>query len=277
MNATDDIGIRVSVKDRDRATSDLKQVEAAQKGLTEQTKQHTGAAKENTAAVKQQAAAHRESEGTAASLMRTLGSVRGLLATMGVGTVFTMATAFTLANDEAKVTLARINGITQSLSESRAQYRGLYEDALRLRAPQQDTLQGYVRIAGAVKELGGTLDQARKINEAVIATAKISGVSSQEAGAAARQFAQALGSGVLQGDELRSLLENMPQLAQALARELGVGIGQLRQMGSEGKLTADVVFPALLRASEKISGEFLITFRLFDRRNCTTHRRRSNV
>ena len=69
-------------------------------------------------------------------------------------------------------------------------------------------------------------------------------------------MAQALASGTLQGDELRSILEGLPTLAQALARELGVSIGELRKLGSEGKLTADTVFPALLGAVEKLNGEF---------------------
>lgn len=60
---------------------------------------------------------------------------------------------------------------------------------------------------------------------------------------------------MLQGDELRSVLENMPQLAEALAKELGTSIGQMRKLGSEGKLTADLVFPALIRAAEKVGGE----------------------
>ncbi|MFM7414810.1 MAG: tape measure protein, partial [Alphaproteobacteria bacterium] len=69
------------------------------------------------------------------------------------------------------------------------------------------------------------------------------------------QLAQALASGVLQGDELRSILEAMPLLAEGLAQELGVSIGELRKLGSEGKLTADRVFPALLRATERIGAE----------------------
>jgi hypothetical protein len=60
---------------------------------------------------------------------------------------------------------------------------------------------------------------------------------------------------VLQGDELRSVLENMPLLAEALAKQLGVGIGELRKLGSEGKLTADRVFPALLRATEDLGAQ----------------------
>ena len=83
-----------------------------------------------------------------------------------------------------------------------------------------------------------------------------SGASQQEISSATQQLAQALASGTLQGDELRSILEGLPTLAQALARELGVSIGELRKLGSEGKLTADTVFPALLGAVEKLNGEF---------------------
>jgi hypothetical protein len=65
-----------------------------------------------------------------------------------------------------------------------------------------------------------------------------------------------LASGRLQGDELRSVLENMPTLAEALARELGASVGELRKMGEAGKLTADVVMPALIRAGQSLNAEF---------------------
>ncbi|MGL5362820.1 MAG: tape measure protein, partial [Bosea sp. (in: a-proteobacteria)] len=159
---------------------------------------------------------------------------------------FNAGAYFTKSTDDAKLLLARINGITESMPAARAEYRALYDDAQRLRTPLAETLQGYTRIAGAVKELGGTAKQARELNEVILATAKISGVSGQEAAAAARQFAQALGSGVLQGDELRSILENNQELARQLAKGLNVGIGELRKLGEEGKLTADVVANALL-------------------------------
>jgi tape measure domain-containing protein len=150
------------------------------------------------------------------------------------------------ANDQVRVTIARINNVTDSLTESRAVYAGLVGDAIKLRVGLDDTLSGYTRIALAVKELGGTAKQAREINEILIATAKASGASRQEAAAAARQFAQALGSGVLQGDELRSILENNQELARQLAKGLNVSVGSLRTLGEQGKLTADVVARALL-------------------------------
>ena len=72
---------------------------------------------------------------------------------------------------------------------------------------------------------------------------------------ASAQLAQALASGVLQGNKLRSVLVNMPVLAEALAKELGTSIGQMRQLGKDGQLTADRVFPALLRATERLGTE----------------------
>jgi tape measure domain-containing protein len=71
-----------------------------------------------------------------------------------------------------------------------------------------------------------------------------------------QQFGQALASGKLQGDELRSLLENMPTLVEKLAGQLGVSVATLRQMGTEGKLTSDVVLPAMLRIAGDVNEQF---------------------
>jgi tape measure domain-containing protein len=84
----------------------------------------------------------------------------------------------------------------------------------------------------------------------------IAGASTAETSATVMQLGQALASGRLQGDELRSVLENMPTLAEALARELGASVGELRKMGEAGKLTAGVVMPALIRAGQSLNAEF---------------------
>ena len=85
---------------------------------------------------------------------------------------------------------------------------------------------------------------------------QISGASAQEAAAGATQLAQAMASGVLQGDELKSILENAPVLARSIAAGLGVSVGQLRQMGSEGKLLSSDVFAAILSQTNKIDEAF---------------------
>jgi tape measure domain-containing protein len=157
-----------------------------------------------------------------------------------------LATQFFELADANTLLQARLKALTGSTQDGQRAFVGLAEDARRLRVPIEDAGSGLTRIAGAVLELGGTVGQARQLNEVLLSTAKISGVSGQEAAAAARQFAQALGSGVLQGDELRSILENNQELARELARGLGVAVGELKKLGSEGKLTADVVANALL-------------------------------
>lgn len=160
------------------------------------------------------------------------------------------------AGDTATATLARLSSATGGLAQAQAVYERLFALSQQTGIAVTESAGSFARFAVAAREIGGTNDQVVRLVAGIQKAGIVAGASAQETGAAVQQLGQALASGKLQGDELRSLLENMPQLAQALARELGVGIGQLRQMGTEGKLTADTVFPALLRATEKIGAEF---------------------
>ena len=87
-----------------------------------------------------------------------------------------------------------------------------------------------------------------------IEVAKLAGVSSMEASNAFRQLAQALGSGRLQGDEFRSLAEQVPTLLKPIADELGTTVGGLKELGSQGKITSDVVIRALKTIEEEGGG-----------------------
>jgi tape measure domain-containing protein len=159
---------------------------------------------------------------------------------------FDMAAYYIRASDGAKLLDARLKLVSATQGELASNTAAVFEQANRLRSPVEEVGRSFVRIAAGVKELGGSAEEAQKLNEILLTTAKISGSTGAEASAAAIQFAQALGSGVLQGDELRSILENNQELARQLARGLGVSIGELRKLGEEGKLTADVVARALL-------------------------------
>ena len=81
--------------------------------------------------------------------------------------------------------------------------------------------------------------------------AKLSGVSAGAASGAFLQLAQALGSGRLQGDEFRSIAEQLPKLNQVIAKEMDVPIGQLKKLASEGKVTSEVVIKALKRIEKE--------------------------
>jgi tape measure domain-containing protein len=200
-----------------------------------------------------------------AGLAGKLGPMGGVLSALGTGGAAAAAGIAVLgagllqaakAGDEATATLAKLSSSTGSLAQATQIYEGLFRLSQQTGIAVAESAGSFSRFAVAAKEIGGTNAQVLQLVAGIQKAGIVAGASAAETGAAVQQLGQALASGALQGDELRSLLENMPQLAQKLAQELGVGLGQLRQMGSEGKLTAETVFPALLRASEKMSAEF---------------------
>lgn len=173
------------------------------------------------------------------------------LAALGVG-----LGAIAKAGDAATATMARLNSATGGLGQAEAVYARLFQLSQQTGIAITESAGAFTRFSVAAKEIGGTNEQVLQLVSAVQKFGIVAGSSAQETASATQQLAQALASGTLQGDELRSILENMPQLAQALAREFGVGVGELRKMGEEGKLSADRVFPALLKAAEGINAEF---------------------
>lgn len=165
------------------------------------------------------------------------------------------ARALVQAGDALTQSLARLQNATGSVARAGEVYEALYRNALSTGVAVSDSVDAFQRFSIAARDIGATSDQVVRLVGGLQRVAIISGASTQEIGSATLQLAQALASGVLQGDELRSILEAMPLLAEGLAQELGVSIGELRKLGSEGKLTADRVFPALLRATERIGAE----------------------
>ncbi len=166
-----------------------------------------------------------------------------------------IAREFVAQSDAMTLVNARLRQASTTAAEFRDLQRDLFSSAQRLGGSYVELAASAARMTPAIQALGGGAREAAKLAEIVIATAKIQGSTAQEAAAAAQQFAQALGSGVLQGDELKSILENNQKLARLLAEGLGVGVGQLKQMGAEGKLTSDAVASAVLKSYQKIQAE----------------------
>ena len=164
--------------------------------------------------------------------------------------------AVVVAGDALTQSMGRLNTALGSVERAGEIYDRLYQDSLQTGVAVRESVDAFTRFSIAAREIGATSDQVATLVGGLQRIAIASGASQQEISSATQQLAQALASGTLQGDELRSILEGLPTLAQALARELGVSIGELRKLGSEGKLTADTVFPALLGAVEKLNGEF---------------------
>lgn len=158
-----------------------------------------------------------------------------------------------LVADGVAASLIRLQFILGgSSTQARTTFDEIAAISTRTGAPVNDLTDAFVRFRTALNSVGASNAQVNELVETLANFGRISGARPQEAANAIIQLGQGLASGRLQGDELKSILENLPALAVELARELGVTVGELRKMGEEGRLTAENVFPALLRAGERL-------------------------
>ena len=128
--------------------------------------------------------------------------------------------------------------------------------ALRSRTPLKNVAELYGRLSINAKQFGLSQGEVLGLVEVTSKAIKIAGSTSREAEQATLQFAQALGSNRLSGDELRSVREQAPELAQTLARGLGIGVGALKEYGEAGRLTTAVVAKALLSQQKIVDARF---------------------
>lgn len=149
--------------------------------------------------------------------------------------------AFIEVADNINLLQSRINLYTQSQAESNAVFAQLQTIANNAGTSLQDTANTFARFASAGKDMGVTNDQVLKLIGNLQTMAKVSGASSQEASAAIYQLSQSFASGRLQGDEFRSVSEQLPVVLDTLAKKLNVSRGELRQMATDGKLNSDVL------------------------------------
>jgi len=105
----------------------------------------------------------------------------------------------------------------------------------------------FAQIYARLRPIGLELEDIRTVYEGFNTAAKLSGTSASEASGAFLQLSQALGTGVLRGEELNSVFEQTPAIVQAIAKEMGVEVGQMRELAKQGKITIDYILPALER------------------------------
>ena len=151
---------------------------------------------------------------------------------------------------------ARLDRMNDGLQTTQELETMIYQSAQRSRGSFTDTM-------GLVSQLGTMAGDAFNSSKEIVQFAEqlnkqlaLSGASGQSAQAAILQLEQGLASGVLRGDELNSVMEQAPALAKSIADYMQVSVGQLREMGSKGQITADIVKNALFDAAQKTNAEF---------------------
>jgi len=193
---------------------------------------------------------------TKASLRRVTSSVFSLRsAFVGLGGALVVR-QFVKTADALSLVEGRLKLVTNSAEELATVQKELLKIANDTRMAYQGTADLYARVGRVTRDLDVSqkdlLQTTKTINQALI----VSGAAATEANAALIQLSQGLASGTLRGDELRSVLEQTPRLARAIADGLGVTIGQLRELGTEGELTAERVIGALLSQKDVIEREY---------------------
>ena len=159
-------------------------------------------------------------------------------------------------SDQFVQTTARLNMMNDGLQSTAELQEMIYQSAQRSRASYTDT-------ANAVAQLGNRAKNAFNSNEEVIAFSEqlnkmftIAGASQQEMSSATLQLTQALGSGVLRGEEFNAVFEAAPNVMQAVADYIGKPIGELKDLASEGEITADIVKKAMFAAADETNAKF---------------------
>ena len=204
----------------------------------------------------------------AARLDRELDSANANAARLGasfgnvIGRLVTLAGAYLGGReivayaDEFKNLQSQIKLATASQQEFRAADAQTFQIAQATRQGLEGTVSLYASLERSTDGLGYSQKRLLGVTKTINQAITISGTSAAAANAALVQLGQGFASGTLRGDELNSVLEQAPRLAKAIAEGMGVTVGKLRQLGQEGKITADTVFKALEAQGGKINDEF---------------------
>lgn len=186
----------------------------------------------------------------AGSLLRT---IRRIAAAAGA---VSLTKAFLSAADQQTQLNARLNLMNDGLQDTAQLQDMIYASAQRTRSE-------YTTTANVVAGLGQRAGDAFSSNAEIVQFAenlnkqfKIAGASQQEISSASLQLTQALGAGVLRGEELNAIFEAAPNIIQTIADYLGKPIGSIREMAADGQITAEVVKNAMLKATGEIDKEF---------------------
>ena len=167
-----------------------------------------------------------------------------------------MAVSAIKTTDQLTQLRARINLINDGTQSTAEIMDKVYQAANRSRGSYLDMADSVAKLNMLAKDAFNSNDEAIYFVEQLNKQFKIAGASVEETSSAMYQLTQAMAAGKLQGDEFHSIMENAPMLAQAIASEMGLTVGQLKEMSSQGLITADIIKNALFNSAEETNAKF---------------------
>ncbi len=192
------------------------------------------------------------------TVANSLKATIGKLAIVGasLSTIPDMFKSAIRSMDEFKNASGRLKLVTSNLNELKNAQNELFKISNQSRVGFATSIETYARLSRSLKELNPSQEKLLSVTEAINKSLIVSGANASSAEAALIQLGQGLASGALRGQELMSVLEQTPRLAEAIATGMGVSVGKLKELGEQGALTSQAVFNALLSQREAIKKEF---------------------
>ena len=175
-----------------------------------------------------------------------------------VGTVASLAAVKKVMDftDTYTNTNARLAMITKSLEEQKALQEDIFAAANRARGQYDDMANAVAKMKMLAGDAFGSNQEAIGFTELLQKSLKVSGAGTSEQQSAFLQLTQAMASGKLQGDEFRSIMENAPMVANAIAKYLDVSKGELKELSSDGAITAEIIKNAMFDSADDINEKF---------------------
>ena len=183
-------------------------------------------------------------------------AVGAYISIQGVGKVLSISDELTQATSRLDLMNNSFNEINGTANETSELVNMVYAAAQDARGSFSDMASVVARFGNNARDAFGNSEEVVAFADLVQKQMAIAGASTQEAANAELQLSQALGSGVLRGDELNSIFEQAPNLIQNIADYMDVPIGQIRDMAADGEITADIVKAAIFSAADDINAKF---------------------
>lgn len=184
---------------------------------------------------------------------RTAATIGGIFAGIQL---FDFAKEIVNTADTMKLLEGRLKLVTDSNEQFADAQKKLFDISNKTRTAYEGTLTLYARMARAARTTGTTQEDMLRVTESVSKALIVSGASTAEAQGALVQLSQGLAANALRGQEMNSVLEQIPRVAQLVSDGLEIGTASLRDMGAEGELTAKKVIDAILSQTDIIDQEF---------------------
>jgi len=177
-----------------------------------------------------------------------LGGIKGAIVSLGVAALTKRMIGQAASFQQTQI---RLKALSAEYGEFGKIQQLVKDNAKTFNQSQAESASNFSDVYARLRPLGTSLEDIQTVYKGFNATALASGTSAAAASGAFLQLSQALGSGRLQGDEFRSIAEQVPGILKLVSDEMGVTVGELKKLGSEGKITSDILINALAKGFEE--------------------------